>query len=256
MKIRFLGAHNTESQTTRLLSIVVDDRLALDAGGLTGGLSFDEQLGLKAVLLTHSHYDHIRDIPMLAMNLYLRESGVDVYATASVREALDKYLLNGQLYPSFFEKPPEKPILNFHAVEPYKAVTIEGYTVIAVPVSHAVPAVGYQLTSKAGKSLFYSGDTGPGLEDVWRHVSPELLIIEVTASSKYNDFGRESKHLTPDLLREELISFREINGYLPRVLTVHMNPGMEKEIEAEIAALAAELDCSIELAAEGRELEL
>ena len=256
MKIRFLGAHNTESQTTRLLSIVVDGRLALDAGGLTGSLTFDEQLGLKAVLLTHSHYDHIRDIPLLAMNFYLRESGVDVYATASVREALESYLLNGQLYPKFLETPPEKPTLRFHPVAPYREMAIEGYSVIAVPTNHAVPTVGYQLTSAAGRSLFYSGDTGPGLAECWRHISPELLIIEVTASSKYSDFGRKSKHLTPDLLRDELISFREINGYLPRVLTVHMNPSLEKEIEAEIAALAAELDCSIELAGEGQELEL
>jgi ribonuclease BN (tRNA processing enzyme) len=256
MKIRFLGAHNTESQTTRLLSIVVDGRLALDAGGLTGGLSFEEQLGLKAVLLTHSHYDHIRDIPMLAMNFYLRESGVDVYATASVREALESYLLNGQLYPRFLETPLGRPTVRFHSVEPYQEMGIDGYSVVAVPLNHAVPAVGYQLTSAAGRSLFYSGDTGPGLAECWRHVSPELLIIEVTASSRYSDFGRESKHLTPDLLRDELISFREINGYLPRVMTVHMNPGLEKEIEVEIAALAAELGCSIELAGEGQELEL
>ncbi|MES0329026.1 MAG: MBL fold metallo-hydrolase [Dehalococcoidales bacterium] len=256
MKIRFLGAHNTESKTTRLLSIVVDGRLALDAGGLTGGLTFDEQLGLKVVLLTHSHYDHIRDIPMLAMNFYLRESGVDIYATASVREALASYLLNGQLYPRFLETPKGQPTVRFHPVVPYQEMAIEGYGVIAVPTNHAVPTVGYQLTSVAGRSLFYSGDTGPGLAECWRHISPELLIIEVTASSRYTDFGRKSKHLTPDLLRDELIGFREINGYLPRVLTVHMNPDLEKEIEAEIAALAVELDCSIELAGEGRELEL
>jgi ribonuclease BN (tRNA processing enzyme) len=256
MKIRFLGVHNTESQTTRLLSIVIDGRLALDAGGLTGSLTFDEQLGLKAVLLTHSHYDHIRDIPLLAMNFYLRESGVDVYATDSVREVLETYLLNGQLYPRFLETPPEKPALRFNPVAPYQEMAIEDYSVIAVPTNHAVPTIGYQLTSKAGKSLFYTGDTGPGLAECWRHISPELLIIEITASSKYSDFGRKSKHLTPDLLRAELLSFREINGYLPRVLTVHMNPSLEKEIAVEIAALAAELGCSIELAGEGQEIAL
>jgi ribonuclease BN (tRNA processing enzyme) len=181
---------------------------------------------------------------------------VDVYATASVREALESHLLNGQLYPRFLETPPGQPAVRFHPVAPYQEMAIEGYRVVAVPLNHAVPAVGYQLTSTAGRSLFYSGDTGPGLAECWRRVSPELLIIEVTASSKYNDFGRESKHLTPDLLRDELVSFREINGYLPRVLTVHMSPGLEPEIRAEITALATELGGSIELAGEGQELEL
>ena len=35
MKIRFLGVHNIESDKAKLLSILIDDVLALDAGGLT-----------------------------------------------------------------------------------------------------------------------------------------------------------------------------------------------------------------------------
>jgi hypothetical protein len=35
-----------------------------------------------------------------------------------------------------------------------------------------------------------------------------------------------------------------------------MNPSLEKEIAAEIAALAAELGCSLELAGEGQEIAL
>jgi ribonuclease BN (tRNA processing enzyme) len=38
----------------------VDDVLALDAGGLTSSLALSEQLGLKAVLITHRHYDHVK----------------------------------------------------------------------------------------------------------------------------------------------------------------------------------------------------
>ncbi len=71
MKVQFLGAHNCESLETRLVSLLVDDVLALEAGGLTSGLSFVAQLKLKGILLTHDHYDHIRDIPMLGMNLSL-----------------------------------------------------------------------------------------------------------------------------------------------------------------------------------------
>ncbi len=41
MNIRVLGAHNTESRTTRYMSLLVDGILALDAGGLTSSLSFN-----------------------------------------------------------------------------------------------------------------------------------------------------------------------------------------------------------------------
>ncbi len=70
MRIKLLGAHNTESLETRMSGLVIDDVLALDAGGLTSSLTLAAQQELKAVLVTHQHYDHIRDIPALAINLY------------------------------------------------------------------------------------------------------------------------------------------------------------------------------------------
>ena len=256
MKIRFLGAHNCESRDTRLLSLLVDERLVLDAGGLTSSLSFEDQLGLRAILLTHGHYDHIRDVPLLAMNLYLSGASIDIYATSSVRDILVANLLNGELYPEFFKKPEDDPALKFHVIEPDREVEIEDYRILALPVSHSLPSVGYQITSAEGRTFFYSGDTGPGLEYCWRQVSPELLIIEVTAPSRFEEFGRESRHLTPGLLKEELIAFQTINGFLPRVVCVHMSPGLEEEIRVEIAALSKELNCSITLAHEGMELKL
>ena len=63
MNIRILGAHNVESRTTRCISLLIDNTVAIDAGGLTSGLSISAQQRLKALLLTHQHYDHIRDIP-------------------------------------------------------------------------------------------------------------------------------------------------------------------------------------------------
>jgi ribonuclease BN (tRNA processing enzyme) len=71
MKIRFLGAHNCETATTGLMCLLVDDVLALDAGALTRHLSVSAMFNLEAVLLTHGHFDHVRDIPTLGMNLFL-----------------------------------------------------------------------------------------------------------------------------------------------------------------------------------------
>ena len=256
VKIRFLGAHNCESQETRLVSLLVDDVLALDAGGLTSGLSFSAQLKLKAVLLTHQHFDHIRDIPTLAMNFFLRRASINIYSIPPVFDTLKAYFLNDKLYPNFLELPASKPTLRFTALEPLKPVQIEGYSILAVPVSHSQSAVGYQITSHDGQALFYTGDTGPGLTECWQQVSPQLLITEVTASSRYDDFGRESGHLTPNLLKQELIVFRKLKGYLPKVATVHMNPDLEAEIARELAAMAEELHATIALAHEGMEFRL
>lgn len=256
MKISFLGAHNTESLNTKPVSLLIDDILALDAGGLTSSLSFSEQLKLRAVLLSHQHYDHIKDIPLLGMNFFLNNASIDVFSIPSVYKSLTNYLLNDNLYPKFLEEAEGGATIKFHIVKPGQEFKIEGYSILPLPVAHAVPAVGYQITSVDAKIVFYAGDTGPGLADCWQYISPRLIIIEVTAPNRYIQFGREKGHLTPGLLKEELSGFQKVKGYLPDVVAVHMNPGLESEIEVELAVIAGELGNSINLAYEGMKIEL
>ena len=256
MKVKILGAHNIESQETRCISLLIDDIMAIDAGNLTSSLSFPAQQKLKAVLLTHQHYDHIRDIPALGMNFYMHESTIDIYSTTPVREALSEYMLNDVLYPNFMEKPPGKPAIRFNTVEPGRTESIAGYTVLPVSVKHAVPAVGYEISSPDGKKIFLTSDTGPGLEECWRQVSPDLLIIEVTALNTWEKFALQSGHLTAALLKPELESLKRIKGSLPQIVAIHMNPLDEKGIKEEIAAVAAALNTDIRLGYEGMIIEL
>jgi ribonuclease BN (tRNA processing enzyme) len=253
MKVRILGAHNCESQTTKLVSLLIDDVLVLDAGGLTSSLTITEQLKLRAILLSHQHYDHIKDIPLIAMNLFLNQATIDVYSISSVRDAIASHQLNGGLYPRFMEQPEGKATIDFHILEPYQEIQIEGYSVLPLSLSHSVPAVGYYITSKDGKRLFYTGDTGPGLSSCWQYVSPQLMVVEVTSPNRFEEFAREKGH---GLLKEELVSFQKAKGYLPQVITVHMNPSLETEIEAETAAVARDLGSSIILAYEGQQISL
>jgi len=256
MNIKLLGAHNCESQQTRFATLLIDETLALDAGGLTSSLSFPAQQKLKAILLTHQHYDHTRDILALAMNLYLSGYTINIYSSLPVYDALTAHLFDGKLYPNFLELPQENPTVKFTVLEPLKTKQIEGYSILTVPVNHSVPTVGYQITSPDNKVLFYTGDTGPGLTDCWKQVSPQLLIIELTASNRFEEFGRKNRHFTPKLLKQELVTFRELKGYLPKVVTVHMNPELEEEIKAEIAIVADELNNPITLGYEGMKLNL
>jgi len=256
MKIRILGAHNIESRDTRHVCLLIDDTIAVEAGALTSGLSFAEQMKLAAVLLTHQHFDHIRDIPAIGMNFRLQGKQLALYGTQPVYEALTAHLINQELYPNFIESPPDNPSLRFTILEPGNPVKINGYTVLPVPVKHAVPATGLQVTAPDGKTVFYTADTGPGLADCWRQVKPELLVIEVTAPNSYEEFARQSGHLTPALLHDELESFREIRGYLPRVVLVHLNPLEEDIIRREIDDVARSLGTDIEPGHEGMQLEL
>lgn len=256
MKIRFLGAHNCERQSQRLVSLLIDGVLAMDAGAITSSLSMEEQKKIKAILLTHQHYDHLRDIPALGMNLFMNGASTKIYSIPAALDILARHFVSEEVYTDFRRKPEEKPTLSFTALEPGRGEEIEGYTVLPVTVHHGVPAVGYQVTSADGRSVFYTGDTGPGLEECWQRVAPQLLIIEVTSSDRYAEWAGGAGHLAPSLLKRELAGFKQLKGYIPPVVTIHMSPNWEGEIAAEVAAVAGELDCSITLAKEGMEISI
>jgi hypothetical protein len=50
--------------------------------------------------------------------------------------------------------------------------------------------------------------------------------------------------------------FRELNGYLPQVIVVHMNPALESEIANELDVVSNALSCKITLAYEGQEVDV
>jgi len=209
-------------------------------------------------LLTHHHFDHTRDLVTLAANVgYHWRKQLAVYAPRYTLDIVTSCLLDGKIYANFFEYPSkEKPTLMLEAIEPYDRRTIAGYDVLAVPVKHSVPAVGYQMTSSHGKTMFYTGDTTAGISDCWRHVSPRLLITEVAGPDKYEDWLKKAGHLCPKLLREELVQFRQLKRYLPRVIVVHIGNPYEQEIREEVAQVARELEADVNLGYEDMKITL
>ncbi len=258
MEIQILGAHQLELKGARLTSLLIDGTLVVDAGGLTSALSLPEQKKIKTVLLTHHHFDHTRDLVTLAANAgYYWQGQLKVYALRYTLDIVTNCLLDGKMYANFLEYPSkEKPTLILEAIEPYSRKTIAGYDVLAVPVKHSVPAVGYQITSSDDKSLFYTGDTTVGISDCWQHISPQLLIAEVAGPNKYGDWLKKAGHLCAELLKEELTQFRQLKGYLPRVIVIHIGNPFEQEIKEEVAQVAQELEADISLGYEDMKITL
>ena len=258
MVIQILGAHLAEVKGARLTSLLIDGALVVDAGGLTSALSLAEQKKIETVLLTHHHFDHTRDLVTLAANAgYYWRKQLTVYGLRYTLDIVTGCLLGGKMYTNFFEYPDkEKPTVILEAIEPYSRKTIAGYDVLAVPVKHSAPAVGYQITSSDGKSLFYTGDTTVGISECWQQISPELLVTEVAGPDKYADWLKKAGHLCAKFLKEELIQFRRLKGYLPRVIIIHIGNPYEQEIKEEVAQVAQELEADISLGYEDMKITL
>jgi cAMP phosphodiesterase len=251
LEIRILGAHSSESSEAGCVCFIVDNTLAVEAGALASRLSMQEQQEIDAVILTHQHIDHVKDIPAVALNFFRSGGCFDVYSTSEVCELIQMHILNNVLYPEFQKIPSVKPTLNFLEVEPYGLQWIDGHSILPVPVKHAVPTVGYQISDKLGHTIFYTGDTGPGLADCWQHISPQLLIIDVTVPNSLAEFASQTGHLTPCLLEKELGGFKETKGYLPDILAIHIDIAQEDKIKEELAVVAKNLDANINIACEG-----
>ena len=254
MEIRILGAHNCESQSTRCVCFIIDNSLAVEAGGITSVLSRKEQQELNAILLTHQHYDHIRDIPGLALNFFQSGDSIDIYSTAEVFDVIDTHILNDRVYPRFQQLPEENPTIKFNIIEPLRSQWIDGHRILPVPMNHCGETVGYEISDRQGNVVFYTADTGPELADCWKHISPQLIISEVTLPNAAEEFARKTGHLTPDLLEQELIEFRELKGSLPPVAVVHMDATQEAQIKREVDTVATDLEIRITVLREGMRL--
>jgi ribonuclease BN (tRNA processing enzyme) len=254
MIIKFLGAHNTESKKTKLVTILIDNIIAIDAGSLTSELTFLEQKRIKAILLSHGHYDHTKEVPSFAFSNSKQKS--NVYGSSETLRILASHLFDGIIYPKLNEKTPfaNEPPLKLVPLDLYKTVNIKDYKVMALPINHTIDAIGFYISSQDGKKIFYTGDTGSGLSDIWKLISPQLIIADTTFPNELENVAKDSAHLCPKLLKNELLDFYRIKGYFPKIILVHLDPKYEEEIKNEIKEVSNELNHPISIASEGKKL--
>src|SRR5256885_12155644 len=102
MRLKVLGAYGASDAEHNLTGYLIDDWLAVDAGTLTSKLSLAQQARIQAVFVTHSHADHIRDLPHLIHNRFSQNSGtLTVFAAREVMDLLQKNVFHGMVWPDF-----------------------------------------------------------------------------------------------------------------------------------------------------------
>lgn len=238
MKVKVLGCSAAELPEANLSSFLVDAKLLLDAGTIGEVLDEREQWKIKNVLITHSHLDHIKDLPFLADNISInnRLQGVNVISTGPVNRALKKNIFNGIIWPDFTKIPnAKKPIIKLKNISTQKTFNVDGYKITAYEVNHTVPSIGYLIEDKKGKRLLYIGDTGPS-DMIWRTIKKKVhgLIIEVSLPNRFKKMALESGHLTPDLLSEEL---KKIKDLPEKIFITHCKPRYRDKITKELKKL-------------------
>ena len=187
---------------------MLDDRLALDAGSLTSGLDLAHQSALEAVLVSHAHLDHIRDLATIADNRHQRAAAPLVVAgTRQTIAILKKHFFNNLLWPDFSVLPNRRrPAVRYLLLQPEKPVLVAGYRVCAIPVSHTIDCCGFLVTGPDA-TVAYSGDTGP-TERLWEVLSRtenlKALLMEVSFPNGEGRLARLSGHHTPETMARDI----------------------------------------------------
>jgi 3',5'-cyclic-nucleotide phosphodiesterase len=219
---------------------VVDDRIAIDAGSLTSGVPLKGQCALEAVLVSHAHLDHIRDLATLADNRSQNDAPtLPIVGTKQTISILKKHFFNNLLWPDFAQIPSaRRPAIRYVEIAPGKPMTIAGYGVQAVPVSHSIECCAFIVGGQKG-SLAYSGDTGP-TDRLWEALNStadlKALLMEVSFPNDESRLARLSGHHTPATLARDLKKL-ERSRELPTLL-YHIKPSFQAKVERECARLS------------------
>ena len=243
MELRVVGCHGGETPRHRTSAFVLDEKLAIDAGSLTSGMDLDAQCALEAVLVSHAHLDHIRDLATIADNR--TQNGCKpllIAATGPTIAILRKHFFNGLLWPDFSTIPSAKnPGIKYMELTPEVPTKVAGYTVRAILVSHTIDTCGFVLEApkeRGGGALAYSGDTGP-TDRLWEvlNVTPKLkaMLMEVSFPNDEQRVATLSGHHTPKTLAADLKKFEKAKD-VPFLL-YHIKPSFQAKVEKECARI-------------------
>ncbi len=242
MKLQVLGCHGGELPSCRTTCFLVDDVLALDAGALTSSLSLEQLCKVDDILVGHSHFDHVKDLPLMAdLIIGRRDKPVTIHASRECARALREYMFNNALWPDFTRIPTRKePVLRIKAFRAGSTFQVGPYTVQSIPVHHPVESCGFIITH-GRTSLAMSGDTGP-TDKLWKvlNQTPTLkaLLVETSFPNALHQLADVSGHLTPKMLEDELTKFQR-NGC--NVLVYHLKPAFLAQLKKELGVMPVEI---------------
>lgn len=227
------------SARQHLLTMILDDRVAIDAGCLALSCSDEQRNNIRDVLLTHTHLDHIAGLPMFIDDLFATlTEPIRIHATAGMVETLERDIFNWSIYPRFSElRNDHGPVVEYVEFAAGEAFEVAHLSIRAVPVNHQVAANGY-IVSDGNMSIAVSGDTAE-TEEFWNVCNGaenlKALFVECAFPDELEGLASVSHHLTPKHLQKELVKLRDQDT---PVYVINIKPMYREKVISQLETLA------------------
>jgi len=242
MKVQVLPSTIDEdgraSARQHLLTMIVDDQVAIDAGCLAFSCSDRQREQVRDILLTHAHLDHVAGLPLFIDDLFATATEpIRVHCTRDMIDTLERDIFNWSIYPRFCElKNVHGPVMEYREFAAGSSFDLQHLTIRAVAVNHKVPANGY-IVSNSTKAFATTGDTAE-TDDFWRacNEAPRLdaAFVECALPDELSELAAASYHLTPSKLRSELAKLT--NRRYP-VYIINIKPMYREQVVEQVERL-------------------
>jgi cAMP phosphodiesterase len=236
MKFRIVPS-TADGRVQLLTTYLINDTLAIDAGALAIGLSREEQLRIRSIIITHTHLDHIFSLPLYLTDLFEEiNEPVRLYATHSDFDALRQYIFNHRMWiPLDLMKNDEGDLISFQPIRSSEVFFAEGLKVTPVEVTHTILTHGLVVEDDRSALLFTS-DTG-ATENIWRtpieRDKLRAIFIDLSFPNRLTELARVSQHHSPATLLEEMSKMRPDTP----IYAVHVKAAYRDQIIEEIESL-------------------
>jgi cAMP phosphodiesterase len=240
MRVELLPSSIPASDKQFLVSFLVNDEVAVDAGSLGLLADLGRQERVRQVFITHEHLDHVATLPIFLENVYApgRES-VEVLAAPQVLDWLHRDLFNDRIWPDFIALSEQgDAFVRTTPLDPLVPVVRSGLTVTPVPVSHGVDTQGL-VVDDGRTAVAFPSDTGP-TEAIWRHLAGverlKAVFLEASFPESLAWLATRTGHLSPATFAAEVKKLpRDV-----RWIVVHRKARHADEIARDMHSLGLE----------------
>lgn len=238
MKIRLLGsAVGVADGRQNLTTLLINDRVAIDAGSLGCLSPLEAQRNVEHVFLSHSHIDHIATLPLFLDNVYAPGPQCPtIYGSSSVLDCLRRDIFNERVWPDLERLSAEESMfLKTVELQDEQPVSAAGLTVTPIPVDHVVPTQGFLIEDDRTAVLVVS-DTGP-TERIWERANAcaklRAVFLECSFPNGMEWLSLKTKHLSPALFAREVAKLQRP----AQVIAVHIKTGHHATVIAELQGM-------------------